>query len=156
MDQPQCNAESMRNTHSPRGEKSADSSWTHRGRPQGDEYSRIERRFCALRKVRLRTNRSVIQSLCGVPQPRRRKIRRFFVDVFEDESSKIERRFCALRKVNLWTKETAGRRQCQGSYWSQSGTLVRWSFLNYNSASQLHADLLAQLPGLGDRAFAKG
>ena len=29
-------------------------------------------------------------------------------------------------------------------------------FLNRNSASQIHADLLAQLPGLGDSAFAKG
>ena len=38
---------------------------------------------------------------------------------------------------------------CQVSYWSQSGTLVRWSLLNCNSVSQLHADLLAQLPGLG-------
>ncbi len=80
--------------------------------PKENEYSRIERRFCALRKVRLWTNRSVIQRLCGVPTATRRKIRRFYVDVYVDvyvdESSKIESRLCALRTVKLWTKETAG------------------------------------------------
>ena len=74
MVQPQRYAESIRNTHSPRGEKSADSlvdsSWTS----PGHEYSRIERRFCALRKVRLRSNRSVMQSLCGgIHSPREEK-----------------------------------------------------------------------------------
>ncbi len=35
------------------------------------------------------------------PQPTRGKIRRSFVDFFEDEYSKIERGSCALRKVRL-------------------------------------------------------
>jgi len=158
--QPQRYAESMRNTHSPRGKKSEDSYWT----VSGDESSKIERRLCALRKVRLWSNRSVMQSLCGIPtiydrknpriprgllvdvpkgtsirglredfdlcgrsgrgptvalsrdyagypRPTRRKIRRFYVDVYVDESSKIESRLCALRTVKLWTKETAGCNQ---------------------------------------------
>ncbi len=114
--QPQRYAESMRNTHSPRGEKSADSSWTTRGRPQG-EYSRIERRFCALRKVRLWSNRSVIQSLSGIPTAHEGKNlrihRELLVDVprgrvFED----LERRFCALRKVRLWTNSSVMQSLC--------------------------------------------
>ena len=61
---------------------------------------------------------------------------------------------CGRLGCGLWQPLAAT--DCQGSYWSQRGPLARSSFLNRNSASQLHADLLAQLPGLGGRAFAKG
>jgi len=55
---------------------------------------------------------------------------------------------CGRLGCGLWQPLAAT--DCQGSYWSQRGPLARSSFLNRNSASQLHADLLAQLPGLGD------
>ena len=113
--QPQRYAESMRNTHRPRGEKSADSSWTTRGLP-GDEYSRIERRFCALRKVRLWTNRSVMQSLYGIPTAHEGKNPRIprgpLVEVPKDEYSRIERRFCALRKVRLRSNRSVMQSLC--------------------------------------------
>ncbi len=99
--------------------------------PKGTSIRGLREDFALCGRSGCGPTAALSRDYAGYPRPTRRKIRRFYVDVYVDESSKIESRLCALRKVNLWTKKTAGCNQLpRVSYWSQSGTLARLSIFN--------------------------
>ncbi len=157
VDQPQRYPETLRNTRSQRREKSADSSWTHRGlSPRKRVFEDREKILTFAEGQAVDQPQRYPETMRDSQGPRGEKSADSSWTSSKTSLRRLRENYALCGRSGCGPRQPLAATNCQGSYQSQSGTLVRWSFLNYNSASQLRADLLAQLPGLGDRAFAKG